>query len=110
MKRNLIPGWRLAAGAVAALSIAIVLHASDDLRIFKSPPTNPETPPASGIQQNVIASNYVMVRIVQGTDPLENPSGVIKWYGYLDDANPAATPPKPRTRTEPDENTYLKLD
>ncbi len=38
--------------------------------------------------------------VAAGTDPLENPSGVITHYGLLSDG----------TLTEPDENTYLKLD
>ena len=35
--------------------------------------------------------------LAEGTDPLENPSGVITKYGMLSDG----------TLTEPDENTYL---
>ena len=40
------------------------------------------------------------VCIAQGSDPLENPSGVITKFGFLTDG----------TLTEPDENTYLVLD
>ena len=40
--------------------------------------------------------------VAQGSDPLENPSGVIITFGYLNDTN--------KTRTEPDENTYLVFD
>jgi hypothetical protein len=40
--------------------------------------------------------------VAQGSDPLENPSGVITTLGYLNDTN--------KTRTEPDENTYLVFD
>ena len=38
--------------------------------------------------------------LAAGTDPLENPSGIITQYGYLSDG----------TLTQPDENTYLVLD
>jgi hypothetical protein len=40
--------------------------------------------------------------VAQGSDPLENPSGVITTLGYLNDTN--------KTRTEPDENTHLVFD
>jgi hypothetical protein len=51
---------------------------------------------------NVIAPGFKLVRVAQGTDPLENPSGPITSYGYL--SNTA------KTKTEPDENTYLVFD
>jgi hypothetical protein len=45
---------------------------------------------------------------VQGSDPLENPSGVITRFGFLNDF-PDPEPVEP-TKTEPDENTYLVLN
>ncbi len=94
---------RVVAGACLALACAAVVTAreSKDIIQFLNPPAaNPETPPASGIQDNRIASNYTMVRVAQFSDPIENPSGVITNFGRLSDG----------TNTEPDENTYLILD
>ena len=56
----------------------------------------------------------------QGSTPLENPSGIVGWYGYENDApspdNPALPQFVPATgstteaqKTEPDKNTYLVL-
>ena len=50
--------------------------------------------------------------VAQGSQPLENPSGTIAYYGYL--ANGPMIPlPGTLTeasKTEPDKNTYLVLD
>ena len=48
----------------------------------------------------IVAAGFGLVRLVQGSDALENPSGAITTYGYLADG----------TKTEADENTYLVLD
>jgi hypothetical protein len=101
---------RILTGVTVAATVGAVVQAGDDLRIANPPAANPETPPVSGVQANAIANNFSLRRIAQGSDPLENPSGVIKWFGLLDDADSSATPPKPQTKTEPDENTYLVLD
>ena len=63
--------------------------------------------PRVGHPSNIIASGFALQKIAQGSDPLENPSGLITNFGFLNDS-----PPQPieRTRTEPDENTYLVLD
>ena len=55
-----------------------------------------------GAPPNVIIDDYALTRVAQGSDPLENPSGSITTFGYLNDAG--------RTKTEPDENTYLVLE
>jgi hypothetical protein len=103
MQHRTIVRSRVAAGACLALAFAAVVTAreSKDLIQFLNPPAaNPETPPASGLQANQIASPYSMLRIAQGSDPLENPSGTITKLGFLSDG----------TATEPDENTYLVFD
>src|SRR5436190_11654816 len=72
--------------------------------------------PRSGSPENVIADGLTLSLIAQGSDPLENPSDVIQYFGYL--ANGILTlPPLPpidnpgvASKTEPDENTYLELD
>jgi len=60
----------------------------------------PTANPAEGVQPTVVSSESALVPIVRGTDPLENPSGVITRFGLLSD----------QTKTEPDQNTYLVLD
>ncbi|HET6150398.1 MAG TPA: alkaline phosphatase PhoX [Polyangia bacterium] len=47
----------------------------------------------------MILTPYSLSQVAQGTDPLENPSGVITNYGLLSTG----------VRTEPDENTYLQM-
>ena len=86
---------RSIAGTVLAASLVGTLIAADDLRVVNPPDANP----AAGVQANAIAKNYAMLRLAQGSDPLENPSGSIQKFGLLSDG----------TRTEPDENTYLIL-
>jgi hypothetical protein len=56
--------------------------------------------PRMGSPANVVAEGFGLVRLAQGSDALENPSGPIIKYGFLADG----------TKTEPDENTYLVLD
>jgi hypothetical protein len=58
-------------------------------------------------EPNVIAPGFGLSVIAQGSNPLENPSGVITKFGYLNDFPPQIVEP---TKTEPDENTYLVLD
>ena len=61
----------------------------------------------AGHPSNVIAPGFALVPIAQGSGALENPSGVITKFGYLNDFPPQVIEP---TKTEPDENTYLVLD
>ena len=58
-------------------------------------------------EDNVIAPGFDVQIVAQGSDPLENTSGLITHFGHLNDF-----PPRPieATKTEPDENTYLVLD
>src|SRR5262249_2319283 len=66
----------------------------------------PGTNPPSGSTPNLVASGFGTRIVAEGLDPLENPVSIYKSYGYLDDnADPLA-----RTRTEPDQNTYLVAD
>ena len=55
---------------------------------------------AVGSTNNLLPSGFSLVRVTEGNDPLENPSGVITMFGLLSTG----------IRTEPDENTYLVLD
>ena len=44
------------------------------------------------------------MKIAQGSNPLENPSGLLTKFGFLNDGS---TQPVEPTKTEPDQNTYL---
>src|SRR5262245_11892325 len=57
-------------------------------------------------QPNVPMPGAALVVVARGSDPLENPSGVITKLGYLNDFPPQTVE---ATKTEPDENTYLVL-
>ena len=48
----------------------------------------------------ILDRDFVAELVATGTEPLENPSGVITQFGKLANG----------TNTEPDQNTYLKLD
>ena len=56
--------------------------------------------PRVGHPDNVLPPGFSLRLLAHGEDPIENPSGVIKQYGFLTTG----------TRTEPDENTYLVFD
>lgn len=61
----------------------------------------------SGHPDNILPSKFTLELVAQGLDPLENPSGIITHFGYLNDQDVHPIEP---TKTEPDENTYLVLD
>ena len=61
--------------------------------------------PRSGSQPNLVAYPYKLTKLAQGTDPLENPSGVYTKYGYLSDHATQASGID--SKTEPDGNIYL---
>jgi uncharacterized protein DUF839 len=63
--------------------------------------------PRQGHPATRIAAGYRLKVIVSGGQALENPSGVIARFGFLNDFPPQ---PVEATKTEPDEHTYLVLD
>lgn len=87
----------------AAGILAMPACAEDGGRITGVPQANAK----SGHPDNVISPGFKLVQIVQGTDKLENPSGIITNFGLLNDG---ATQKFEPTRTEPDENLYLVFD
>jgi hypothetical protein len=90
------------AGAAAALTGLAVTGAAIGQIATGVPGTNPPV----GSTANLIASGFGTKVVAEGIDPLENPVSIYKTYGFLDDnADPLA-----RTRTEPDQNTYLVAD
>jgi len=56
--------------------------------------------PAVGTTNNVLPGGFTLQKIAEGIDPIENPSGKITLFGFLNTG----------VRTEPDENTYLIFD
>ena len=86
-----------------SLYIALLLGAN--LAIAQSgigPITNSVPNPRQRIANpaTVIADGYALKKVVDGSFPLENPSGVITNFGFLSTG----------TLTEPDENTYLAFN
>jgi len=65
-----------------------------------------QSKPRSGHPQSAIAASYSLKFLVSGPYALENPSGLITQFGYLNDFPPQTIE---ATKTEPDENTYLIL-
>jgi len=93
-------------GLVVTMIVATCLALGDG----KNDKINPDVPnanPRLGHPANVIAPGYSLRKIAEGSDPLENPSGVIRQFGFLNDFPPQLVE---ATRTEPDENTYLVFD
>jgi hypothetical protein len=63
----------------------------------------PSPNPAKGAPANLLAGGFGLDVVARGVDPLENPTSIYTTYGYLEDNED----PLARTRTEPDQNTYL---
>src|SRR5258706_1822049 len=96
---------------VAGLAAVFGLEVSSSIALAKTFPqvgvsaANPRIDLVS--EPNVIASGFNLELLVEGSDPLENPSGIITQFGYLNDFPPQTIE---ATKTEADENTYLVLD
>src|SRR5262245_57095458 len=91
----------LAIGLLGALTTIAAVRGSEEFRINDPvPAANPST--AALVQPDLIAGGFELRQAVQGTDPLENPSGVITNFGLLNNAA--------KTKTEPDQSTYLVFD
>ena len=84
-----------------ALALPQVMAASDVLSSVSNANSR------IGHPDNQAARGFTLIKIAEGSDPIENPSGVITHFGFLNDFPPQAIE---RTRTEPDENTYLVFE
>src|SRR5436190_12139564 len=93
MRRAVLVVAVCALGAAAAPAAAAI-----------PPPGVPTANHRVGHPPNKIAPGFTLKKIAQGSDPLENPSGLITTFGFLNDAS---TQPVEATKTEPDQNTYL---
>jgi hypothetical protein len=91
--RKIVPVAAVAATGLAAAAAAVAQITTGV----------PAPNAASGTPANVLAAGFSSSIVAQGSDVLENPIGQYQTYGYLNDnADPLA-----RTRTEPDQNTYI---
>src|SRR5215510_1395981 len=98
---------RIIVGLAISTAAMTTNSSAQDIKILKTKlkggvvKTNPAIP-ATKNSDNILPEGFSLRKIAEGTDPLENPSGVITTFGNLN--NPSAT------ATEPDQNTYLVLD
>jgi hypothetical protein len=105
MKLSLQNPFQAKACSFAAISIALVTMAgsnaaADHVRVFNEKVSGVPAAKPVAISPSVLSPEFSAWTVEQGAHLLENPSGIITWFGNLDDG----------ARTEPDENTYLILD
>jgi len=86
---------------VASVAVFVLLAAGIAYAQISSGVPSPN--PAKGSTANLLAGGFGLDVIARGSDPLENPTSIYTTYGYLEDNED----PLARTRTEPDQNTYL---
>jgi hypothetical protein len=91
----------IGAGTLAVVSVGVSARAAFlGWFAFGVPAANPR----AGVTENKVAPTFSLSLVAQGSDPIENPSGVITQFGYLNDFPPE---PVEATKTEPDQNLYL---
>ena len=90
--------------AVLVLAVCALGAAAARAAASIPPPGVPNANHRVGHPANRIDPGFTLKKIAQGSDPLENPSGLITKFGFLNDG---ATQPVEPTKTEPDQNTYL---
>src|SRR5215467_14999956 len=91
--------------ALGAIALTVLLAASvraddDGIGVGRIDDGVPSANPATGAPSTIVDPDFMLKVIATGSDPLENPNGVITKFGFLSNG----------TRTEPDQNTYLVLD
>jgi len=109
MKKNQLNSVLAIAGVATAVA-AFATGAAIRIDQTKLNQGVPSANPRAGSPENVLPLGFSLTLLAQGSDPLENPSGVITQFGYLNDFLPGDTNKVEATKTEPDENTYLILD
>src|SRR5438094_4331449 len=90
----------LIAGSVALLTMAASQAAAGRVTVLDKIVSGVPTANPVVITDNVFSPEFTPGLIAQGSDLLENSSGLITQFGILSDG----------TNTEPDQNTYLILD
>jgi hypothetical protein len=110
---------RRVAGAAAILAIAgvaAVASAHDNPALSDAGPANTK---AAGISSpDKLSPQLREITVAQGSNPLENPSTAIGYYGYYNDGPMVPAPGAVQSpgrnveasKSEPDKNTYLVLD
>ncbi len=117
MRRKVILGAVLVAGvAIFAATVGASLNDISDLTNVPS-----AAPKAAGYAPvSQLSPELRQVVVAQGSMALENPQGIVGWYGYENDAPspdnsalaqfvPALGSTTEAQKTEPDKNTYLVL-
>src|SRR6266850_2828746 len=117
MNRRIV--WTfVAAGIAASVTAAVAQSRSSGPSIMGVPVPNPKAVGYAPASQ--LSTELRQTMVAQGSMTLENPQGIVGWYGYENDTpspdNAAATQmvppaviPVEAQKTEPDKNTYLVL-
>jgi len=117
VRGKLILGAVLVAGAtIFAATVGASLNDISDLTNVAS--ANPKAAGYAPVSQ--LSPELRQVVVAQGSMPLENPQGIVGWYGYENDTPSPDNPALPQfvpaagsateaQKTEPDKNTYLVL-
>ena len=101
-------------GGAGLLAALIALGATPSLAEHESDEDGieagvPAANPRVGHPANIIAPGFALDLVATGLDPIENPSGIITLFGYLNNPTVAGDATT-GTKTEADENTFLVLD
>jgi hypothetical protein len=114
MNRRIL--WMLPIGGAAALAATALASSGDGPTLTNVPTAN--TKAAGYAPSHKLSPELMQVIVAQGSTPLENPSGITRFYGYQNDVVSADDPLLPQMvptvavaneaqKTEPDKNTYL---
>jgi hypothetical protein len=105
---------------VAALGVGVAITSGADPTLTNVPSVNVKA--AGFAPAHVLSPELLEAPVAQGSMRLENPEGIIGWYGYENDAPSPDDPSLPQLvpaslaspveaqKTEPDKNTYLVLE
>jgi hypothetical protein len=114
MNRRIL--WMLPIGGAAVLAATSLASSGDGPALTNVPAANVK---AIGYSpSHKLSAELMQVAVAQGSTPLENPSGLTRFYGYQNDVVspdnpllpqmvPTLNVPTEAQKTEPDKNTYL---
>src|SRR6267378_718052 len=116
MNRRIV--WTFVAASIAAsVTAAVAQSRSSGPSITGVPVANPKAVGYAPASQ--LSTELRQTMVAQGSMTLENPLGIIGWYGYENDTPSPTNPELPQMvpavtmaeaqKTEPDKNTYLVL-
>ncbi len=94
-------------GTLAIVALAATTVRADDDGIGRIDHGVPSANPRVGTPATRIDRDFELKLLATGTDPLENPSGIITKFGRLNDGGGGD---HQGSGTEPDENLYLKVE